>query len=43
MEALYSELSKRVEAATSSYPAMGDFLHIYFVFVAIIRRSDQGF
>ena len=34
MEALYAELSKRAEAATSSYSATGDFLqYIYSVFV----------
>ena len=44
IEALYLELSKRAESATSSYSATGDFLqYIYSVFVAIIRRSDRGF
>ena len=44
IEALYLELSKRAESATSSYYAMGDFLqYIYSVFVAIIRRPDRGF
>ena len=34
-EALYAELNKRVEAATSSYSATGDFLqYIYSVLVA---------
>ena len=34
-EALYSELYKRGEAATSSYSAIGDFLqYIYFTLVA---------
>ena len=34
-EALYSELYKRGEAATSSYSAIGDFLqYIYFTLMA---------
>ena len=42
--ALLAELSKRAEAATSSYSATGDFLQCsYSVLLAkIIRSSDQG-
>ena len=44
MEALYTELNKRAEAATSSYSATGDFWqYIYLRFgLRIIRRSDEG-
>ena len=42
-EALYAELNKRAEAATSSYSATGDFLqHIYSVLVAKNHQQIQS-
>ena len=44
-EALYAELNKTVEAATSSYFATGEFvryIYILCLWLRIIRRSDQG-
>ena len=42
-EALHAKLSKRVEAASSNYSAVVDFLpYIYLVWLRVIRRSDQG-
>ena len=42
-EALHAELSKREEAVTSSYSAMGDFLqYIMCLWLRIRKRSDQG-
>ena len=43
-EALYAELNKRVEAATSSYSAIGSFYNIFILclWLRIIRRSDLG-
>ena len=43
MEALYVELNKRVEVATSSYSPPGDFpQHIYSVLVAKNQKKIQS-
>ena len=42
-EILYAKLNERVEAATSSYPATGEFLqYIYSVFVAKNHQKIQS-
>ena len=43
-EALYKEINERVEAATSSYSATGNFYNIFilFLWLRIIRRPNQG-
>ena len=42
-EALYAELNKIAEVATSSYSAMGDFLqYIYSVLVAKNHQKDRS-
>ena len=43
-EALFAELNKKVEAATSSYSATSDFYNIFilFLWLGIIRRSNES-
>ena len=42
-EPLYAELNKRVEAVTSAYPAIGEFLqYIYSVFMAKNHQKIQS-
>ena len=45
-QALHAKLSKRVEAASSSYSA-GEYIYFYNIsiwclWLRIVRRSDQG-
>ena len=41
MEALYAELNKRVEAATGSYSATGEFLQ--YIYSVLVAKNHQKF